>query len=226
MILYHGSQEIVQVPVFGKGKKENDYGLGFYCTQSLELAKEWACPILNDGFVNKYSLNIRGLKTLNLNSSEYHILNWLALLLANRKIDLSQNKQVGLRGREYIIENFMPDIIGYDVIIGYRADDRYFAFAKDFVQNGISVRQLASAMKLGELGEQVVLMSEKAFGRIQFESYEIAESDIYYHRRIERETRANAAFNAMHNETDYLDSDIFMLDILREGMKNNDSRLR
>ena len=226
MILYHGSQQIVQAPVFGKGKKENDYGLGFYCTQSLELAKEWACPILNDGFVNKYSLNTRGLKTLNLNSSEYHILNWLALLLANRKIDLSQNKQVGLRGREYIIENFMPDIIGYDVIIGYRADDRYFAFAKDFVQNGISVRQLASAMKLGELGEQVVLMSEKAFSRIQFESYEIAESDIYYYRRVEREARANEAFNAMHNGTDFLDSDIYMLDILREGIKNNDPRLR
>ena len=226
MILYHGSQQIVQAPVFGKGKKENDYGLGFYCTQSPELAREWACPILKDGFVNRYSFDTEGLKTLKLNSKEYTILNWLALLLANRKIDLSHNKQVGIRGQEYIIENFMPDIIGLDVIIGYRADDRYFAFAKDFVQNGISVKQLASAMKLGELGEQVVLMSEKAFGRIQFESYEIAESDIYYHRRIERETRANAAFNAMHNETDYLDSDIFMLDILREGMKNNDSRLR
>ncbi len=226
MILYHGSQEIVQVPVFGKGKKENDYGLGFYCTESLELAKEWACPILKDGFANKYSFDTNGLKILKLNSDEFNILNWIALLLAHRKFDLSQNKQVGLRGRKYILENFMPDITGYDVIIGYRADDRYFAFAKDFVQNGISVRQLASAMKLGELGEQVVLMSKEAFDRIQFDSYEIAESDIYYHKRIERETRANEAFNAMHNETDLLDSDIFMLDILREGIKNNDSRIR
>lgn len=226
MILYHGSQEIVQFPAFGKGKKENDYGQGFYCTESLELAKEWACPILHDGFANKYFFDTEDLKILNLNSDKFNILNWLALLLNNRKIDLNQNKQVGLRGRAYILENFMPDITGYDVVVGYRADDRYFAFAKDFVQNGISVRQLANAMKLGELGEQVVLMSKKAFDKINFVSYEIAESDIYYHRRVERETRANEAFNAIHDETDSLDSDIFMLDILRERIKNDDVRLR
>lgn len=226
MILYHGSQEIVQMPVFGKGKKQNDYGLGFYCTESLELAKEWACPILKDGFANQYSFDTKGLKILRLNSDEYHILNWLALLLCNRQIDLNQNKQVGLRGRKYIIENFTPDIKDYDVIIGYRADDRYFAFAKDFVQNGISVRQLAKAMKLGELGEQVVLISEKAFGQIEFNSYEVAESGIYYYKKIEREVRANKAFNSMHNESDLLDSDLFMLDILREGIKNDDARLR
>ena len=43
LILYHGSSEIVQAPVFGKGKSYNDYGRGFYCTEYIELAKEWAC---------------------------------------------------------------------------------------------------------------------------------------------------------------------------------------
>ena len=32
--IYHGSKEIVEVPEFGKGKKNNDFGLGFYCTES------------------------------------------------------------------------------------------------------------------------------------------------------------------------------------------------
>ena len=226
MILYHGSQEIVQTPVFGRGKKENDYGQGFYCTESPELAREWACPILKDGFVNRYDLDTEGLSVLRLNGGEYHILNWLALLLCNRRFDISRNKQVALRGREYIIENFMPDIRGFDVIVGYRADDRYFAFARDFIQNGISLRQLADAMKLGELGEQVVLMSEKAFGHLRFLSYETAESGVYYSRRIEREARADEAFRALHGEAALPDSDIFMLDILREGIRNDDARLR
>ena len=39
--LYHGSCDIIEKPVFGKGKRYNDYGLGFYCTDSLEMAKEW-----------------------------------------------------------------------------------------------------------------------------------------------------------------------------------------
>ena len=45
LIIYHGSQQIVETPKFGIGKKYNDYGQGFYCTESIELAKEWACPI-------------------------------------------------------------------------------------------------------------------------------------------------------------------------------------
>ena len=44
LILYHGSPEIIQTPVFGKGKSYNDYGRGFYCTEHLKLRlvrKSW-----------------------------------------------------------------------------------------------------------------------------------------------------------------------------------------
>ena len=41
--IYHGSDHIISKPEFGKGKFWNDYGRGFYCTESIELAKEWAC---------------------------------------------------------------------------------------------------------------------------------------------------------------------------------------
>ena len=54
IIIYHGSSEIVKQPVYGKGKPYNDYGIGFYCTEHLELAKEWACTKNIDGFVNEY----------------------------------------------------------------------------------------------------------------------------------------------------------------------------
>ncbi len=39
--IYHGSKDIIEKPVFGYGKTYNDYGLGFYCTDSLDMAKEW-----------------------------------------------------------------------------------------------------------------------------------------------------------------------------------------
>ena len=32
--LYHGSEQIVEAPAFGLGKQNNDFGLGFYCTES------------------------------------------------------------------------------------------------------------------------------------------------------------------------------------------------
>ena len=39
LTLYHGSSFIIEQPQFGKGNPFNDYGLGFYCTETLELAK-------------------------------------------------------------------------------------------------------------------------------------------------------------------------------------------
>ena len=60
LILYHGSSEVIQAPVFGKGKSYNDYGKGFYCTEHLELAKEWACTERIDGYANKYELIQKG----------------------------------------------------------------------------------------------------------------------------------------------------------------------
>ena len=168
MILYHGSREIVEHPLYGKGSENNDYGQGFYCTESLELAKEWACPEIKDGFANQYELDLTGLSILYLNQGGYHILNWIAILLQNRIFP--KRSPIARQAHEYILSEFLPDISGYDVICGYRADDSYFAYAKDFLNNTISVGQLAQAMKLGELGEQIVLKSKTAFASLVMRS--------------------------------------------------------
>lgn len=64
--------------------KTNDYGSGFYCTEEIELAKEWACKKQKNGFVNKYELDLSELNVMNLNAPPYNILNWLAILADNR----------------------------------------------------------------------------------------------------------------------------------------------
>ena len=38
MILYHGSDHIIEKPVFGEGKSYNDYGRGFYCTEHVIIS--------------------------------------------------------------------------------------------------------------------------------------------------------------------------------------------
>lgn len=89
MVLYHGSNEKIEKPLLGKGKIYNDYGQGFYCTEHIALAKEWACNEGIDGFANTYELETSGLKVLNLSSNEYTILHWLALLMDNRRFRVS-----------------------------------------------------------------------------------------------------------------------------------------
>lgn len=120
-ILYHGSEVIVEKPEYGKGARTNDYGRGFYCTEELELAKEWACAKGRNGYANRYEMELEKMKILNLNSSDYHILNWLALLADNRTY--WQRGSISEEAKRYIHDNFLPDISEYDVIIGYRADD-------------------------------------------------------------------------------------------------------
>lgn len=221
LVLYHGSPDIIEKPAFGKGKAYNDYGRGFYCTEHIELAKEWACTEGTDGYANKYELDTAGLSILNLSSDNYTILNWLAILMQHRKGRLSA--PIAKQGREYLIQNFLPDFQNCDTIIGYRADDSYFSFARAFVANTISLKQLGSAMKLGKLGEQFVLKSPKAFEAIRFIDYTVADNTVYYAKRKARDDEARAAY-MKELEMDDING-IFMRDIIREESKA-DARLR
>ncbi len=222
LILYHGSPEIIQTPAFGKGKSYNDYGKGFYCTEHLELAKEWACTENTDGYVNKYETDTANLSILNLSSDEYTILHWLALLMKYRRFRVST--PVMKRGADWLKEHFLIDLTPYDAVVGYRADDSYFSFAKAFINNGISLKQLSYAMRLGKPGEQFVLKSPAAFENIQFVSYEFADNTVYYPKRKARDDEARAAFRA-ELEKDDMDG-LYMRDIIREEVQANDPRLR
>ncbi len=222
IILYHGSPEIVERPEYGKGKPYNDYGKGFYCTEHLELAKEWACTENVDGYANRYEIDTVGLSILNLSSERYTILNWLALLMQHRRARLST--PIARRGKEYLIQNFLPEYQNYDIIVGYRADDSYFSFARSFVGNEISLKQLGYAMKLGKLGEQFVLKSPKAFEAIKFLDYTVADNTIYYAKRKARDDEAREAYQKELENEDL--EGIFMRDIIREEIKQDDPRLR
>ncbi len=191
-ILYHGSSQIIQAPQFGVGRVDNDYGQGFYCTESLALAKEWACSSEVSGFANKYQMSFDGLKILNLSNEGYTILHWMAILLEHRRIRIST--PIMREGMMWLKEHYAIDLSPYDVIIGYRADDAYFSFARAFMSNMITVEQLSYALHLGKLGEQIVLKSEKAFQRIRFVSSEKADAETYYTLRVARDQKARAAF--------------------------------
>lgn len=218
--VYHGSQQIVTSPEFGKGKKNNDFGFGFYCTESNELAKEWAVSSLNNGFSNRYSLDTEFLNVLNLNSPEYTILNWIAVLVEHRLFAIKT--PVANRAKRYLIDNFSVNVNAYDIITGYRADDSYFDYAEAFLNNGISVEQLSGAMKLGKLGEQIVIKSQFAFSKLKFEGFDVAEKDKYYVLRKARDDEANKLYyEILEEESDGL----YMLDIMRGGILNDDIRI-
>ena len=218
--LYHGSEKIIERPVFGDGRINNDFGQGFYCTESKELAKEWAVSSLRDGFANCYTLNTEYMKVLNLNTPEYTILNWIAVLVEHRLFSIKT--PVARRAKRYLIDNFSINVNAYDLITGYRADDSYFDYAESFLNNGISVEQLAVAMRLGKLGEQIVIKSKFAFSRLQYQGCETADRSRYYISRKARDDEANRLYTKMLEE----ESDgLYIQDIIRGGIKNDDPRI-
>lgn len=183
--LYHGSIDIIEKPLFGKGNIFNDYGLGFYCTTIKSLAEEWAGKAGRNSYVNVYFLRDDNLKILDLTKPPYdNVLYWVALLLNNR--ELNENIRTNYpKELEYIKKHFLIDVSNYDVIIGYRADDSYFEFPLSFVRSEITLKSLEQVFLAGELGKQYVLKSKKAFEKIKFESFypiKGKERDDYYKR--------------------------------------------
>ena len=222
LLLYHGSETIISKPVFGAGKAYNDYGRGFYCTQNIELVKEWACPTNNDGFSNCYELKTEGLRVLDLQAKEFCTLHWLAILVANRRFDM--DTAIMRQGAHYLKNNFLLDISQFDIIKGYRADDSYFSFAQAFLSNQISYAMLQNAMKLGKLGEQVVLKSERSFDKIKFKNYEIAQGNKYCALRLGRMEKARADYKKLLEDSDI--SGLYIRDMILQEVKNDDPRLR
>ncbi len=200
IILYHGTTDEVVTPFFGGGDDKHDYGRGFYLTENIDLAKEWAVCRPNDknGWVHKYELDTDGLEILDF--KEKDVLSWLAELMKHR--DAADSKRYRVLAAKFI-EKYGIDTASYDVIKGWRADASYFYIAKEFVRDNIDIEILEELLSLGGLGIQYCIKTELAYSKL----HEIKEAIIrvdyeefnnkYNHRDIE----------ARKNMRDLVDSD-------------------
>lgn len=221
--LYHGSIDKIVKPKFGFGKRNNDYGIGFYCTEVEDLAKEWAVGKDHDGFANRYEIDEEGLDILNLNDEKYCVLHWLAVLMENRQFETEYG--IAQEAKDYLIKNFAVPYKEVDVVIGYRADDSYFSFAQDFISGTISYRQLSAAMRLGKLGNQYVLKSEKAFSAIRYvDSFPATRSE-WLSRKESRDMAARTEYLKQLRKQ-RLPGELRIFNIIDEGITSGDKRLR
>lgn len=224
MKLLHGTDHIIETPDITIGNPHNDYGMGFYCTKVDEMAREWACKKNSNGFVNVYDFDDTGLNVLNLLDGNHTVLNWIALLLQFRTFKL--DSEIAIDARDYLIEHYAIDLSGYDVVIGYRADDSYFQYAESFVSNALPLRSLNTALRLGKLGEQTVVISQRGFDRLKFlEAYPVDKS-VYYPKFMDRDSTARDTYRKEIKRSRSYRDDIFVMDILREEMANDDPRIQ
>lgn len=183
MELFYGADTLVKKPIYGLGNPSNDYGLGFYLTPSYEMARLWASKNKEGGFVIKYEVDLAKLNVLYLNNStEKDILEWITILVEHR---FSKDEyEANIDRIEWLKQHHTINLEGIDLIVGYRADDSYFVYSRDFVKDDLSLEKLSEAMRIGKLGLQYVLMSKKAFDSIKMISFEeVEQTDEYYNFR-------------------------------------------
>ena len=185
IILFHGTPNEIVNPQYGLGDEKHDYGKGFYLTEDIELAKEWAVcrPDETNGWVHKYELDIEGLKVLDF--QQMNVLSWLAELMKHR--DAADTKRYRVLAKKFIAK-YGIDTTGYDVIKGWRADASYFYIAKEFVKDNIDVDILEELLSLGGLGIQYCIKTEKAYAQLfevkeELVSIEYAEFNEKYNER-------------------------------------------
>lgn len=163
IILYHGSPNKIVVPKYGFGEEKHDYGKGFYLTENIELAKEWAVcrPDETNGWVHKFELETTDLKILDF--QKYDVLSWLAELMKHR--DASDTKRYHMLAKKFI-EKYGINTSDYDVVKGWRADASYFYIAKEFVRDNVDIEILEELLSLGGLGIQYCVKSELAYSKL------------------------------------------------------------
>ena len=212
LILYHGSPNRVIVPKFGFGEDRHDYGRGFYLTENLELAKEWAVcrPDETNGWVHKYELEMEGLNILDF--QKYDVLSWLAELMKHR--DAADSRRYKMLAQKFI-EKYGIDTCGYDVITGWRANASYFYIAKEFVRDNIDIEILEELLSLGGLGIQFCIKSERAFAQLSEVEQDIMSvdysefNDRYNERDINARNKMRALVDSDANKVTHVFSTLF-----------------
>ena len=78
-------------------------------------------------------------------------------------------------------------------------------------------------MKLGKLGEQIVIKSEYAFSKLKFLGYEVASNEKYY---VKRKARNEEAIKNYYKLLQQNSKGLYINDIIEGNVKNSDSRIQ
>ncbi|MBR1599674.1 MAG: DUF3990 domain-containing protein [Lachnospiraceae bacterium] len=134
MHLYHTSSVEIRKPHIYHGRKNADFGQGFYLTPDREFALRWASK---DAMINEYILDIEGLSVYEFSRNE----EWFEYIYNNRRF---------------------KDGLGHDVIIGPIANDTIYDTFGILTSGFVKPEHAVNILCMGPEYIQVAVKSEKA----------------------------------------------------------------
>ena len=163
LILYHGSKEGIVGNIQPLSREDCDFGVGFYTGTDTLQPLTLVCGETNPKFY-VVDLKLDELKILDLELG----LDWAMVVAYHRGyMDTIKDSE--------LYEKYAHLFDGYDLIIGYIADDRLYTELTRFFNGDITDVALMNCLVALDLGKQYVAKTQKGCDAFTI----ISESDIY-----------------------------------------------
>ena len=155
LILYHGSKNGIVGDIAPISRSECDFGQGFYMGTSTLQPLTLVCAEDKPKFYT-VELDLTGLKVLNVEIG----LEWALLIAYYRK---EMESAIGTE----IYEKYANFANGYDIVVGYIANDRMYTELSRFFNKTLTDTALIHCLSALNLGKQYVAITEKACKQIK-----------------------------------------------------------
>ena len=153
MILYHGSNQIVQTPRLIVSKHSLDFGKGFYMMSDLEQAQRWAQLKTKRQGTGKATVSAFEVEQPFPNSIKVRVFSkadtaWLSFITTNRRQQ--------------------PIINDYDIVIGPVADDQAMPSIRLYLDGFLTATQTLAHLRTWVLKDQYAFRTERALETLIF----------------------------------------------------------
>ena len=165
MTLYHGSYTMVKTPLANAGRRNLDFGKGFYVTNLKSQAEKWALVVggrrndNDEGVVSVYEFDESVMASYNVLRFPDYDIEWLDFVIANR--------------------NGEDAAKGYDAVEGGVANDQVIDTIEDYEMGRITAEQALAQLRFKKPNHQLCIRNQEILDKhLHFrESYIIKDED-------------------------------------------------
>ncbi len=183
LLLYHGSKKGLVGDIAPKSRDDCDFGRGFYMGTDTLQPLTLVCGEPKPRFY-AVDLNLEGLKVIDIELG----MEWAMVIAYNRGyMDI-------IKGSE-MYEKYAHYLDGYDMAVGYIANDRLYTELNRFFNGDITDEALMRCLSALDLGKQYVALTDKgckAVTVLQDDPISPFELSVLQEKSIERRKEGNA----------------------------------
>lgn len=145
IIIFHGSNVLVEKPQIIVSGFYKDFGYGFYCTSIEKQARKWALTKIGESIVSVFSYQEDN--ALKINSFPKMTDEWLDFVVDCRR---------GIKHE-------------YDIVEGPMADDQIWDYVEDFMEGTITREAFWVLAKFKYPTHQIVFCTQESLRTLKFE---------------------------------------------------------